>query len=174
MTEQITQTIHQKVAENPSIMPRNLARELQISEGEVIRALPEHMRLEAPVADFISIWETMTGWEKVTFYAETPGAIIEISGQLPMGRPGHGMYNLMDKNFPLGGHLLLENIASIWLVSKPVFNLESHSVQFFDGSGRPCFGVYLGRDATRAIIPSVKDGYRKLWTQYGGNKETEQ
>ena len=172
MTDNLKSIVHEKVEDNPSVMPRNLARELNVPEGEIIGALPDDMRTRVPASDFISVWETMTEWEKVTFFAETPGAIIEVSGALPKGKSGHGMYNLLDKNFPLGGHIMPENIASIWLVSKPIFNLESHSIQFFDGSGRLCFGIYLGRDASRTIIPSVKEGYLKLWTRYGGKTES--
>ena len=161
--------VSEKITENQSLMPRNLAQELSVSEGSIIEALPEQMRVAVPVEEFVVLWEAMTEWEKVTFFAETPGAIIEISCALPKGKMGHGMYNLMDKKFPLGGHLLVRNIASIWLVSKPAFGLESHSVQFFSEQGLPCFSVYLGRDASRAIIPSVRDGYMQLWRKYSAS-----
>lgn len=158
-----------KIAENPSLMPRNLAQELSVSEGAIIKALPDKMRVSVPADEFVTLWEAMTEWEKVTFFAETPGAIIEISCALPKGKMAHGMYNLMDKKFPLGGHLLVQNIASIWLVSKPAFGLESHSVQFFSEQGQLCFSVYLGRDASRAILPLVRDGYLQLWRKYSSS-----
>lgn len=155
-----------RVIEQPSVMPRSLAQELNTTEGNIIAALPSHMRIEVPSSDFVSIWEEMTTWAKVTFLAENVASILEIAGVLPKGKLFHGMYNLMDKNYPLGGHLLIEKIAKIWLVSKPAFKLESHSVQFFTKDGLQCFAVYLGRDAEKNIIPSVKDGYMKLWQKY--------
>ncbi len=154
------------LAEKPSTMVRNMALELGFSELEITRCLPKEMHLELPKEDFVQIWESMCLWGKFTFLAETSGAILEIAGELPKGRIMHGMYNLMDKNFALGGHILMENICHIWLVSKPAFGLESHSVQFFSAKGQPCFSVYLGRDSKRNILPQCKDGYMKLWNKY--------
>lgn len=171
-TPALAERITTIITDNPSIMVRSVATDLGVSEQAVTEALPPHMRLEIPAADFVAVWEEMTGWEKVTFIGETPGAVMEIAGQLPKGKMAHGMYNLMNKNFALGGHLLVNNIASIWLVSKPAFGLESHSVQFFSPEGKPCFAVYLGRGQKRAILPSVKEAYLRLWERYATTKGT--
>ncbi len=162
----LTERVSAIITENPSVMVRSIAADLGVSERAVTEALPQHMRLEIPAADFVAVWEEMTTWEKVTFIAETPGAVVEVEGALPTGKIAHGMYNLMDRKFPLGGHLLIGNIASIWLVSKPAFGRESHSVQFFSAEGASCFAVYLGRGEKRMILPSVKEGYVKLWERY--------
>ena len=66
----------------------------------------------------------------------------------------------------LCGHLLTSKIASVWFVSKPLFGLESHSVQFLDAEGRQCFGVYLGRNEKREIIPSVREAFMAMKTKY--------
>ena len=161
------------IEKNPSVMVRSIAADLGVSEEMVTAALPEEMRLRVPAEDFVPVWEAMAAWEKVTFMAETPGAILEISGQLPKGKMAHGMYNLMDKKFPLGGHVLVEKIASIWLVSKPAFGLESHSVQFFSREGAACFAVYLGRDEKRTILPQVKAGFLDLWHTYAKHNAEE-
>lgn len=158
----LCKVVAEKLEENPSFMPQMLAQELSVPLGRIFAALPEDMRSVAPGSQFVEIWESMTEWEKVTFMAGTSGAILEIPCRLPKGKKGHGMYNLMDKSTPLGGHLLMEKIATIWFVSKPVFGLESHSVQFLDAKGDQCFGVYLGRDEKRAIIPSVREGFLEL------------
>ena len=167
--EELAVLVAGKVAADPNFMPQSLAKELGVAEGSIIAALPEQMRVAAPAADFIPIWEAMAEWEKVTFLSATPGAILEIPCRLPVGKPGHGMYNLMDKSNPLCGHILMGNVATIWLVSKPVFGLESHSVQFFTAEGAQCFAVYLGRDSSRAIIPSVKEGFMALRARYAVN-----
>ncbi|MGE4506278.1 MAG: heme utilization cystosolic carrier protein HutX [Desulfovibrionaceae bacterium] len=161
------ETIRERISENPSLMPMALADELNLPEAEVVRCLPEEMRVEAPASEFEAIWEAMTGWEKVTFIARNPGAVVEVSCRLPKGRHGHGMFNLMERGNPLGGHLFADRIGSIWLVSKPFFNMESHSVQFFDVDGAAMFAVYLGRDDKRAIIGSVREGFLELCARYG-------
>ena len=147
-------------------MPANLASELGVSEAEVIRCLPEEMRVEAPTGDFEAIWNTMVGWEKVTFIARNPGAVVEVVGPLPKGAFGHGMFNLMDRDIPLRGHLLVDRLGSVFLVSKPFFKLESHSVQFFDTEGTAMFSVYLGRDHKHVLLPSVLAGFMELRSRY--------
>ncbi len=158
--------VAEKLAENPNFMPQTLAESLGVPERSIIEALPDDMRSRAPGDAFLPVWEAMTEWESVTFMAHTPGAVLEIPCRLPRGKSGHGMYNLMDKGSPLRGHLLTANVDSIWFVSKQAFGLESHSVQFYDAAGDPCFGVYLGRDEQRRIIPSVKEGFLALKAQY--------
>lgn len=76
------------------------------------------------------------------------------------------MFNLMDRTSPLGGHLFVKELASIWFVSKPFFGKESHSVQFFDITGKQMFAIYLGRDEKREIILQVKQGYDALRGRY--------
>ena len=164
--ETLRPLVADKLAEDPNFMPQLLAKELGVPMRSIIEALPDLMRSHAPGSAFIAIWESMAKWEKVTFMAETPGAILEITCRLPKGKSGHGMYNLMDKTNPLCGHLLLAHIDSIWFVSKQLFGLESHSVQFFDTQGHQCFSVYLGRDEKRQIIPSVKEGFAALKAEY--------
>lgn len=162
--------VRERIAENPSTMPDVLADELGISEAEVIRCLPETMRVEAPAKDFESIWKTMTGWEKITFIVRNQGAVVEISGTLPDGRFGHGMFNLMAPGNPLRGHLMVDRLDSIFLVSKPFFKLESHSVQFFDTEGRAMFAVYVGRDDKRTLLPSVMTSFTALRDSYATGK----
>ncbi len=158
--------IRERITENPSTMTDVLARELDVSEVEVIRCLPKDMWVEAPAKDFESIWNFMTDWEKVTFITRNPGAVVEVSGVLPKGSFGHGMFNLMDRSNPLRGHLLVERIGAILLVSKPFFKLESHSVQFFDSDGLFMFAIYAGRDENRALLPSVLENFMDLRSRY--------
>lgn len=169
--EELRALVAEKLLEEPNFMPQVLAGQLGVALERIFVALPGDMRSRTSGEHFAEIWEAMTEWEKVTFMASTPGAILEIPCRLPKGKAGHGMYNLMDKSNPLCGHLLMEKVASIWFVSKPVFGLESHSVQFHDAEGHQCFAVYLGRDEKRAIIPSVKEGFMALKQRYC-DKET--
>ena len=152
-------------------MPDTLARELGISEADVIRSLPVEMWVEAPAGDFEALWDTMAGWEKTTFIARNEGAVVEVSGTLPGGSFGHGMFNLAEQGNPLRGHLMVDRLGSVFLVSKPFFKLESHSVQFFDTQGRPMFAVYVGRDEKRALLPSVLEGFMALRGRYAPKED---
>lgn len=166
MTSPIREHVRRKIHKNPSVMTSSLANELEINEAEIIRHLPEKMWVEAPIEDFKNIWMIMTGWEKVTFIVCNPGAVVEMSGTLPSGNFGHGMFNLMDRSNPLNGHLMIDRLGSIFLVSKPFFTLESHSVQFFDTHGLSMFSIYVGRDEKRTLLPSVKKSFLALRNRY--------
>ena len=161
VTAEIQQAVRAAVEESPSIMLGELARTLDIPEGTVAQALPEAMRTFVPTACFDEIWENMTGWEKVIFIAQSPGAIVEVKGKLPAGRYGHGFFNLMEKDNPLGGHLRVDALGAICFLEKPFFGLESLSVQFYSTEGEQMFSVYAGREK-RELIPSVKERYKAL------------
>ncbi|WP_306590500.1 heme utilization cystosolic carrier protein HutX [Geothrix sp. 21YS21S-4] len=158
LTEQIQATLDQQ----PGVMLSALAAQLGLPEGDVLPLLPAGMATPAPVEAFEEIWEDLRGWQKATFLAVTPGAVVEVAGPLPRGQKGHGMFNLHEPGNPLGGHLLIERLGAIWFVSKPHFGKESHSVQFYTREGQPMFGVYVGRSADRALLPDVKVRYLNL------------
>ncbi|MEF2146363.1 MAG: heme utilization cystosolic carrier protein HutX [Desulfovibrionaceae bacterium] len=158
--------IQARIIKNPSEHTMNLAEEFGVSEAEVVRCLPDEMRTEAPASDFETLWNTMTKWDKVTFICRNAGAVVEVVGKLPQGNFGHGFFNLNDKDSALRGHLFADRVGSIWLVSKPFFTMESHSVQFFDIDGNAMFSVYLGRDAKRQILESVRTDFLALRERY--------
>lgn len=163
---EVQAAVNEALEKNENFMPQTLAQELSVPLESVISALPAEMRVSAPASDFLEIWEEISTWEKITFMASTAGIILEISCQLPKGKSGHGMYNLMGKGLPFGGHVMPDKIASVWFVSKPLFGLESHSVQFFDHEGNQAFAMYLGRGDDRQIIPSVREKFMALKNKY--------
>ncbi len=163
---ELTKTVRERVEQNPSVMTGALAEELGVKEVEIIRNLPEDMRVQVPVDDFESLWEEMTNWEKITFLNISGGCILEVKGKLPKGKFGHGYFNLHDDASPIGGHIMHNKIESIWLVSKPFFKLESHCVLFFNTDGDLMLGIFLGRDDKKQLLESVKQGFLKLREKY--------
>ncbi|PID78329.1 MAG: heme utilization cystosolic carrier protein HutX [Deltaproteobacteria bacterium] len=159
------QDIKAKVREildkNESTMPINIAKELNLSEEEVVRAFPEKMITFVEPGLFDEIWNDMTEWEKITFICQTPSAVIEVKGKLPKGKYGHGFFNMMDKDNPLGGHLSVDLLGSICFLEKPFFGLESLSVQFYDKQGNHMFSVYAGREK-KDLIQDVKERFYAL------------
>ena len=153
--------IKEIIGSDPSAMPAMLAAKLQIPEGAVIQAFPESMRTFIDPGHFDRIWEAMTAWERTTFICQTPGAVVEVKGKLPKGKHGHGYFNLMEKDNPLGGHLKVDQLGAVCFLEKPFLGLESLSVQFYDKIGNHMFAVYAGREK-RELIPSVKQGFYDL------------
>lgn len=169
LTPELDAQIKEKIESDPSAMPAMLAATLQIPEGAVVRALPESMRTFFDPGHFDRIWEAMTAWERTTFICQTPGAVVEVKGKLPKGRHGHGYFNLMEKDNPLGGHLKVELLGGICFLEKPFFGLQSLSVQFYDKTGNHMFAVYAGREK-RELISSVKQGFYDLKNELNGKE----
>jgi len=161
MTEDMRQEVRDAVAANPNVMLDRLSADLGIPEAAVAGLLDDDMCRSLPAAAFERIWETMTQWEKVTFVVATPAAIIEVKGPLPRGTFGHGFFNIGENRHPLGGHIRVDDLGIICLVSKPFMGLESHSVRFYSKTGGCVFAVYVGRSKA-ALIPSVREGFMRL------------
>lgn len=84
---------------------------------------------EALLADLAS-------WGQVTTIVESDGSIFEVKAPFPKGKTARGYYNLMGRDGEMHGHLKLDNVVGIALVSKLFMGKEGHSFQFFGHSGR--------------------------------------
>ncbi len=165
VTEDIKNKVDAELKEKPDFMPSFLAKKLGVSEAVVLAALPEDMRSFADAQHFEKIWAELCKWEKATFFVNSPGAIVEYKGKLPEGKAAHGFFNLNGKDNPLGGHLMVDRLASVCFVQKQLFSLESLSVQFFDKDGNQMFGVYAGREQ-KEIIPSIKTAWQQMRKEF--------
>ncbi len=143
----------------------HIAQECGVSELEIAQAMPEGMCTVAKLQDFSELWAELATWPVATFIMTHAGNVIEIKGQLPKGKLGHGYFNL-GHGLPLSGHLYPESIDSIGFLSLPFMGLESLSVQFFDAQGGVVFGIYVGRE-NRVLIPEAKDSFLALREKYG-------
>jgi len=161
LTEEIRKQIHSELLKDPNLMLHILADRTGVPEGAVAVAMSREMCSVLPAEEFETVWTAMTGWEKVTFITMTPSTIVEVKGPLPKGHFGHGFFNIGDDENPLGGHLMVNKLAVICLVSKPFMGMESHSVRFYDKEGGLMFSVYAGRNG-KSLIPSVKEGFMTL------------
>lgn len=165
VTPELENKVREIIEANASTMPSQMAGQLGASEAAVVTALPEEMRTFVDPKHFDAIWEAMCSWEKITFLKQSPTAIIEVKGKLPKGKYGHGFFNLMEKENPLGGHLMVDKLGAICFLEKPFFGLESLSVQFYDTEGDHMFAVYAGRKK-REIIDSVRQAFQALRAEF--------
>ncbi|WP_419831968.1 ChuX/HutX family heme-like substrate-binding protein [Endozoicomonas atrinae] len=89
-------------------------------------------------------------------------SLFEMVGHFPKGGEKFGYYNLSDRRTPLKGHLKVDNVAVIALVSKPFHGVETRSVQFLSKQGRMLFKVYLRRDKEKNILPEQLEKFEAL------------
>ena len=148
----IAQRIHALLEQDPSAHPSTLATELAVSEWEVVRHLPAALMTQVPAGEAEALLADLSSWGQVTTIVESDGSIFEVKAPFPKGKNARGYYNLMGRDGELHGHLKLDNVAGIALVSKLFMGKEGHSFQFFGHSGRCIFKVYLGRDEKRQLL----------------------
>lgn len=149
--------LHTQVAEllqqEPTLLPAAMAERLGTSELEIVRALPNEMAVIVEGGLAQSILESLVDFGPVTTIVHAFGSIFEVKAPFPKGKTARGYYNLMGKSGELHGHLKLDNVAAIALVSKPFMGRESHYFGFFSTSGENIFKIYLGRDEKRELFP---------------------
>lgn len=165
MSSELKQQVAQVLETEPQLLPAAIADKLSVSEKDVVFALPEEMVATAPGTMAQELLESLPEWGKVTTIMHSFGSIFEVKAPFPKGKVARGYYNLMGKEGELHGHLKLEFISDIALVSKPFMGSESHYFGFFNSEGNSVFKVYLGRDKKRELIADQVDRFKALQLQ---------
>lgn len=158
--ENLRERVAARLEEKRPIMLATLAQELEASELEVARALPESMRDFVGGNMFEEVWSDFAGWEQATFIMTHLGNVLEVRGKIPAGSFGHGYFNLTGEG-ALGGHVRADAVAEICFLSLPFMGLESLSVQFFNAEGSVMFSVYVGREKHQ-LVPAVRSAFLAL------------
>ncbi|NRD73207.1 heme utilization cystosolic carrier protein HutX [Shewanella sp. VB17] len=147
------EVIRQYLDNNPNSMPSQAAVELGVSEWSVVLALPPEQMSQLPLSDKDALLSSLPDWGNVTTIIAVSGSIFEFKGSFPQGKYAYGYYNLITEGEGLHGHLNLDSLSAIALISRPFRGKESHSINFFGSKGEIIFKVYLGRDSQRVLIP---------------------
>ncbi|KJG59351.1 HuvX protein [Photobacterium kishitanii] len=148
--------------QNEQLHAGAIAEQLQVTEGEVVLSLPSE--LVFPMAGNLAqtIAEALPSWGPVTTIVHSMGSIFEVKASFPKGKLARGYYNLMGKEGELHGHLRLDLVEHIALVSKPFMGQESYFIGFFAAQGECVFKVYLGRDKQRNLYPEQIEKFQQL------------
>lgn len=150
---QLTRQVLALLDSEPKLRPAAMAKQLQVSEWELVSRLPEDVIFSLPGKHAQTILEQVASWGRVTTIIEVAGSIFEIKAPLPRGRAGRGYYNLQAEFGELDGHLNLDAVANISLQSKPHRGNEAYAIVFYDEQGHTIFKIYLGRDEQGVLFP---------------------
>ncbi|HDY7777117.1 TPA: heme utilization cystosolic carrier protein HutX [Vibrio vulnificus] len=163
-------SLHTQVAEllqqEPTLLPAAMAERLATTELAIVRALPNEMATLVDGGLAQSILENLVDFGPVTTIVHAFGSIFEVKAPFPKGKEARGYYNLMGKQGELHGHLKLDNVAAIALVSKPFMGKESHYFGFFSESGENIFKIYLGRDEKRELFPEQVARFKSMQNEF--------
>lgn len=157
--------VAQLIEQEPTLLPAAIADKLSISEFEAVAALPNEMVAVTNGESAQSILEGLVGFGQVTTIVHSFGSIFEVKAPFPKGKLARGYYNLMGKQGELHGHLKLDNIKNIALVSKPFMGRESHYFGFFCEQGNNIFKIYLGRNDKRELIPEQVAQFKTMQSE---------
>ncbi|EJS4020072.1 heme utilization cystosolic carrier protein HutX [Vibrio parahaemolyticus] len=160
--ESIKQQVEVLLEQEPQLLPAAMAERLGVTEFDVVAALPQEMVAIAPGEQAQTILESLVGFGPVTTIVHSFGSIFEVKAPFPKGKVARGYYNLMGREGELHGHLKLDNVKNIALVSKPFMGRESHYFGFFSEYGSNIFKVYLGRDEKRELIAEQVTAFRAM------------
>ncbi|EPN3979997.1 heme utilization cystosolic carrier protein HutX [Vibrio parahaemolyticus] len=163
--ESIKQQVEVLLEQEPQLLPAAMAERLGVTEFDVVAALPQEMVAIAPGEQVQTILESLVGFGPVTTIVHSFGSIFEVKAPFPKGKVARGYYNLMGREGELHGHLKLDNVKNIALVSKPFMGRESHYFGFFSECGSNIFKVYLGRDEKRELIAEQVTAFRAMQTE---------
>ena len=101
-----------------------------------------------------------------TFIAHTPDVIAEVTGKLPDGSVGRGVYNLKEAE-PGGihGHIYYEHCTAVYLVERPFMGKDTVSLNFINRSGGAMFKIYVGRDENGELRQNQIEPMRALFAE---------
>jgi putative heme utilization carrier protein HutX len=152
--------------QEPQRLPLEIANQLGVNELEILQVFPPEMATVIAGDHAQALLEEIAGWKtSVTVIVQSGGSIFEIKAPLPKGQCARGYFNLMGEAGQLHGHLKLDNITHIALVSKPFMGKESHYFGFSDAQGNTIFKIYLGRDEQRKLLSRQVETFQALKQQ---------
>lgn len=137
----------------------DIAVQYRTSLLEVVKHLPGHTLVSGD--HFDAVWQAITGWGKVTFLVNNKDLIMEVSGELPSGKHGHGYYNLHGKS-GLSGHIKAEHCRHIALIERKFMKMDTGSAVFFNAEGNAMFKIFLGRDSEHQLLANQVAAFRSL------------
>lgn len=164
--QQTLEKLQVLMSEDPNVPISEMAKQLDLTEGEITFVLPEEMMVPVPAKHAQRILEDLPAWGKLTTIVIACGSIFEYKAPFPKGKVAYGYYNLMGREGQLHGHLQLDNVAHIAIVSKPFRGQESHYIGFYDAQGECIFKVYLGRDKKRRLFPEQIERLQALKKEF--------
>ncbi|WP_375057528.1 heme utilization cystosolic carrier protein HutX [Zobellella sp. DQSA1] len=159
---ELTQKITRLLAEQPGLRTVEMAALLEISEWQLVSRLSAGLCRPVAGKHARTILERVAEWGPVTTIVEVAGSVFEVKAALPKGRLGHGYFNLFGQPGQLHGHLKLEAIAHVALLSRPHRGKEAHAIVFYDAEEHCIFKIYLGRDERGELFPDQVQAFNAL------------
>ncbi len=145
--------------DNKSLMLGGMAEKFNVNDWKIAESLPYELSGIASAEKFDEIWEELTKWQKCTFLMMHLGTALELQGTIPMGKHGHGYFNVSHADGGcISGHLKVDDLKGIAFISLNGKERGSMHIAFFNNDEEIKFAIFAGRE-NRELIPSVKESF---------------
>lgn len=159
-------TVQSALAKSPELSPAQIAEKLGLSEAAVVNSLPADTRVPVDMSAFDNVWDALTEWDDALLIALSSDSVFEMAGPIPEGNVARGYFNFDATGTSYGGHLKVDRLAVIYLLSTNEKKGETHQVAFFDQTGRRAFSVYVPRDEEGALQSQPHSRFLRMKQQY--------
>ncbi len=141
--EQTVQRIRKALELNRRKMTVQLARELGVSEVEVIRCLPAGHAVELDVLRWEELIRRFEALGQVHVIVTNGAVTLECFGQFGNFSTFGEYFNVQTKTLDM--HIRPQQLAAVFAVEKPghMDGVNTLSFQFYDSSGTSAFKVFL-------------------------------
>jgi putative hemin transport protein len=141
-------TVTEYFQSNPRAMTMVAARELGISEAEVMRNLPSDRVTELAAPRFVEMMDRLADYEKVHVIVSNGATTIESFGKFGNFSTYGPFFNVQSKSLDM--HIRQDAIDAVFAVEKPghLDGVVTLSIQFYDRQGSSAFKVFLTFGAT--------------------------
>jgi putative hemin transport protein len=143
LPEEKRQRIRAALQEDPGQMTLQLARDLDVPEVEIVRAMPDGRAVELDAARWEEIIRGFEVLGNVHVIVSNGGATLEANGQFGKFSKWGEFFNVQTKSLDM--HIRWRALAAIFAIEKPshMDGVPTLSFQFFDTAGAAAFKVFL-------------------------------
>jgi len=142
-TEERAARVREAVAKNPRRMTLQLARDLDVPEVEVIRAMPDGRAVELDPRRWEELLHALESFGMVRVLVSNGATTIEVDGQFGGFSTAGEFFNVQTDTLDL--HIRGRELAAAFAVEKPghMDGQATRSFQFFDRTGAAALKVFL-------------------------------
>jgi putative heme utilization carrier protein HutX len=128
---------------SPNIMTMQLAKQLQVPEADVIRALPENRAVELDVTRWEELIRGFEAFGKVHVICTNGAVTMESNGTFEGFSTWGDFFNVQSQTLDM--HIRGKNLSAAFAVEKPshMDGVNTLSIQFFDQKGDAAMKVFL-------------------------------
>ncbi|MBI4581202.1 MAG: hypothetical protein HY718_15980 [Planctomycetes bacterium] len=139
----VQERVREALAREPHKMTSQLARELNVAEVHVIRALPAEQVTELDASQWQDLVRQFERFGKTHVVVNSAGATLECHGEFGKFSNWGGYLNVQTPSLDM--HIREEAVAAVFAVTKPshMDGVKVLSFQFYDRQGASVFKVFL-------------------------------